>query len=87
MLVVTRKPGERILIGEDVVVTVLEQRRDAVRIGIQAPAEVRIQRAEVVEAVERTNAAAAQGAAAAEDQLKELFAPLSRARARPPRSR
>lgn len=73
MLVVTRKPGERILIGDDIVVTILEHRRDTVRIGIDAPSDVRIQRAEVLEAVERTNAEAARSGDDVGDQLKKLF--------------
>ena len=46
MLVVTRKPGERILIGEDVVVTVLEVRGNRVRIGIDAPKDTLVLREE-----------------------------------------
>lgn len=47
MLVLTRKAGESIVIGDDVVVTVLEVRGGQVRIGIEAPREVTIYRAEV----------------------------------------
>lgn len=51
MLVLTRKQGEQILVGDDIVITVLESRRDGVRIGIDAPRGLKIQRHEVVEAV------------------------------------
>lgn len=37
MLVVSRKPGERVIIGGDIVVVVLEVHRGAVRLGIEAP--------------------------------------------------
>jgi len=47
MLVLTRKAGEKILIGEDIVVTVLEVLGQRVRIGIEAPAEVTILREEL----------------------------------------
>ena len=46
MLVLTRKPGERILIGDNIVVTILDSRGDGVRIGIDAPRGVTIQREE-----------------------------------------
>lgn len=59
MLVLTRKPGERILIGDDIIVTVLDVRGDSVRIGIDAPRGYRIQRDEVVQAVGEANLEAA----------------------------
>ncbi|HEY2556983.1 MAG TPA: carbon storage regulator [Diaminobutyricibacter sp.] len=58
MLVLTRKPGERVLIGDDIVITVLESRGDGIRIGIDAPPGLRIQRDEVVRAVVEAEAAA-----------------------------
>ncbi len=48
MLVLTRRVNERIMIGDDVVVTVLEVRGDQVRIGIDAPRDVKVFREEVV---------------------------------------
>ncbi|KQS07948.1 carbon storage regulator CsrA [Curtobacterium sp. Leaf183] len=63
MLVLTRKVGERILIGDDIVITVLDSRGDGVRIGIDAPRGVKIQREEVVRAVTEANVEAAQAAA------------------------
>jgi carbon storage regulator len=63
MLVLTRKPGDRILVGDDIIITVLDSRGDGVRIGIEAPAGVRIHREEVVRAVEAANAQAAAAAA------------------------
>lgn len=64
MLVLTRKVGERILVGDDVVITVLDSRGDGVRIGIDAPRGVKIQREEVVRAVIEANAEAAAAAGA-----------------------
>ncbi|MBT2501088.1 carbon storage regulator CsrA [Curtobacterium sp. ISL-83] len=63
MLVLTRKVGERILVGDDIVITVLDARGDGVRIGIDAPRGVKIQREEVVRAVAEANAEAAAAAA------------------------
>lgn len=54
MLVVTRKPDETIHIGDDIIVTVLEIRGDAVRIGIDAPREVPVHRGEVWRAIQRS---------------------------------
>ncbi len=64
MLVVTRKKGERVLIGDEIVVTILDVRRDGIRVGVDAPRGIRIQRAEVVEALAEANAEAAGTAAA-----------------------
>lgn len=44
MLVVTRKPGDTILIGDNIEVVILEFKRDWIRIGITAPKEIRIMR-------------------------------------------
>ena len=52
MLVLTRKPGERIFVGDDIVVTLVAIRRDdhygdRIRIGLEAPSHVLIRREEV----------------------------------------
>lgn len=47
MLVLSRKAGERLTIGSEIVVTVLEIRGDSVRLGCQAPADLPIHRFEV----------------------------------------
>ncbi len=52
MLVLTRRSTERVMIGDDVVVTVLEIRGDQVRLGIEAPRDVQVHREEVLEAIE-----------------------------------
>ena len=62
MLVLTRRIGERVLIGDDIEVTVLDVKGDSVRIGVQAPRTTRIQRAEIVAAIEQENVAAAGSA-------------------------
>jgi carbon storage regulator len=55
MLVLTRQPDERILIGDDIVIEVREVRGNQIRIGIEAPPEVRILREELVEPVEASD--------------------------------
>ena len=53
MLVLSRKEGERIRIGDKITVTVLEVRGDKVRIGIEAPENVSVHRQEVYEKIQR----------------------------------
>jgi carbon storage regulator len=60
MLVLTRKPGQKLLIGDDITITVLEVKGDLVKIGIEAPREIPVHRFEVYEAIEKENQAAAQ---------------------------
>ena len=47
MLVLSRKPGEKIHIGSDITITVIEGRGNKIRIGIEAPEDVPILRAEL----------------------------------------
>jgi carbon storage regulator len=47
MLVLTRKPGEKVVIGNGISVTVVEVQGNRVRLAFEAPAEVRIFRAEL----------------------------------------
>ena len=47
MLVLSRKLQERLMIGEDIVVTVLEIRGDKIKLGIVAPRDVAVDREEV----------------------------------------
>ena len=63
MLQLTRKPGEVIVIGEDVRVHVIQIAGGAVRVGIEAPRDVPIYREEIWEAVREENAAAAEAPA------------------------
>ncbi len=49
MLVLSRKAGEKLRIGDDVTISVLEVRGHRVRLGIQAPGSTRIMRAELCE--------------------------------------
>jgi carbon storage regulator len=60
MLVITRKTGERICIGDDVTVTVLDVAGSSVRLGIEAPSDVRVFRYEIWVQVQEENRAAAQ---------------------------
>lgn len=60
MLVITRKSGERICLGDEVTITVLDIVGSTVRLGIEAPAEVPVYRHEIWAAVKEENRAAAR---------------------------
>lgn len=51
MLVLSRKKNEVIHIGDDITITVVEQRGDKVRLGIVAPKEIPVHRKEVYDAI------------------------------------
>ena len=59
MLILTRKVGEMIRIGDGVMVRVLEVRGSQVRLGVDAPSDVRIFREEVYRAMNESRAAGA----------------------------
>jgi carbon storage regulator len=63
MLILTRKPGEKIIILPDVTITVLALKGGQVRIGVTAPAEKRIYREEIYDQILDENRKAAEGAA------------------------
>ncbi len=77
MLVLTRHVHQSIVIGHDVVVTVLEVRGDQVRLGITAPKEIQVHREEVFAALTAANRQAATSATSASDleALKALKGP------------
>ena len=55
MLVLTRKPGEAVRIGRDLVITIKEIRGKQVRLGIEAPASIPVYRQEIYDAVIQSN--------------------------------
>lgn len=60
MLVLSRKRDESIIIGDDVIITVVDVRGEQVKIGVTAPKNVSIHRKEVYEAIQLENQAAAR---------------------------
>jgi carbon storage regulator len=60
MLVLSRQRDESIIIGDNIVVTIVDVRGDKVRLGIDAPREVSVHRREVYEAIQRENQQAAK---------------------------
>ena len=59
MLVLTRRAGESVVIGDNIVITVLEARGDVIRLGINAPRDVQVHREEVYKELRAANRAAA----------------------------
>ncbi len=60
MLVLSRQRDESIIIGDNIVVTIVDIRGDKVRLGIEAPTEIPVHRREVYEAIQRENLRASQ---------------------------
>ena len=59
MLVLTRKPKQQIMIGDDVVINIVEVQGDNVRIAIDAPRSIKIFRGEIYKAIQEENKMAA----------------------------
>jgi carbon storage regulator len=60
MLILSRKVNEKIMIGDDISVSIIEIRGDQVRIGVDAPKKVKVFRQEVFDAIKAENKAAAE---------------------------
>ena len=73
MLVLSRRQGQAIVIGDNVVVRIVELKGDQVRLGIDAPRSVVVHREEVAEEIAAENRAARQAAAV---NLADLPLPL-----------
>ncbi len=59
MLILSRNINEKIMIGDEISVTIIEIRGDQVKIGVEAPKSVKVFRQEVFEAIQNENRAAA----------------------------
>ncbi len=59
MLILTRRVGEKVVVGDDIVISIVDVRGDSVRIGIEAPKSVSVHRQEVWVALQAANSAAA----------------------------
>lgn len=55
MLVLSRQRDESIVIGDNIVITIVDIRGDKVRLGIEAPTEIPVHRQEVYDAIQREN--------------------------------
>ena len=68
MLILSRKVNEKIMIGDDISITILEIRGDQVRIGVNAPKQVKVFRQEIFDAIMAENKAALES----KSQLPDL---------------
>ena len=78
MLILSRKINEKIKIGSDITLTIIEVRGDQVKIGVEAPKHVKVFREEVFQAIQEENKAAAASALSAHDDLSVLFGLLGK---------
>ena len=62
MLILSRKTNEKIMIGDDISISIIEIRGDQVRIGVDAPKTVKVFRQEVFDAIKAENKAAVESA-------------------------
>ena len=60
MLIITRKPGQKITIGDETVVTLVEIKDNQVRLGIEAPRHISVHRQEVYDRIKKENLASAE---------------------------
>ncbi len=75
MLILTRRVGQTVTIGDDVEITVIQISGDQVRLGINAPRQVKVYRKEVLDQIALENAAAAASAADLEEVESALRGP------------
>jgi len=73
MLVLTRKAGEGIIIGEDIKITIVELKGGGVRIGIDAPREMKVHRQEVFDKIKQENREATQWDIADLNELSSIL--------------
>jgi carbon storage regulator len=78
MLVLSRHRDESIIIGDDIVITVVDIRGDKVRLGIAAPIEISVHRQEVYEAIQRENRQASRLEPQDARQVERLNQPVRR---------
>ena len=77
MLILTRRVGETVMIGDEVTITVLGDKGNQVRIGINAPKHIAVHREEIYERIKREQRANGNGNGNGESAPVPSFAPPS----------
>lgn len=79
MLILSRNKGQKIIVNDDIVISILDVSGDQVRIGIEAPSHISIYREEIYKAIQQQNEMAA---APLNDQMDQLLQqiPISKKR-------
>ena len=73
MLILTRKAGETVAIGDDIQISIVEVKGNQVKLGIQAPKNVQVHRTEVYQKIQDENRLAAQVSTDALGSIEELL--------------
>ncbi|MFC1591860.1 carbon storage regulator CsrA [Thermodesulfobacteriota bacterium] len=73
MLVLTRKVGEKIQIGDDITILIMEIKGKQVRLGIDAPSDVKVHREEIYQKIQEENIKAASIDVNELDRLSAMF--------------
>lgn len=79
MLILSRNKGQKIMINQDIVISVIDISGDQVRIGIEAPENVAIYREEIYKSIQKQNKySAIQSAEEAKEFLKNIIPPTKK---------
>lgn len=73
MLVLKRKIGESIMVGEDIEIVLLDRDGDTVKIGVEAPRSIRVFRKEIFEEIKQANRTALQTESGTLDMLRQMM--------------
>jgi carbon storage regulator len=73
MLILTRKTGESIIVGDNITIKIVEAGKNSVRIGIDAPKDITVLRQEVFDSIQQENILSAQGDKTDITKIAKLF--------------